>query len=126
MSYAKEYGMMNRTDYPYTAQEGNCGYDPRKVSQAKLSGNTNVNHNRADELKAAIAEGPVSVAIEADSFVFQFYSGGILNSDACGTNLDHYVVAVGYGVDPNKGEYYIVRNSWGTSWGMKGYINIAI
>ncbi len=66
------------------------------------------------------------MAIEADTFVFQFYSGGILNSAACGTNLDHGVVAIGYGVDPTKGEYYIVRNSWGASWGMKGYINIAI
>jgi C1A family cysteine protease len=124
--YAQDYAMMNRTDYPYTAQDGNCAYDANKVTKAKPSGNTQVTPNSAVALKTAIADGPVSVAIEADTFVFQFYSGGILNSAACGTNLDHGVVAIGYGVDPAKGEYYIVRNSWGASWGMKGYINIAI
>jgi C1A family cysteine protease len=65
------------------------------------------------------------VAIEADTMVFQFYSGGILNSPSCGTNLDHAVIAIGYGVDATKGEYYIVRNSWGSTWGVKGYVNIA-
>lgn len=124
--YAQDYGMMNRTDYPYTAMDGNCQYDANKVTKVKPSGNTQVTPNSAVALKTAIADGPVSVAIEADTFVFQFYSGGVLNSAACGTNLDHGVVAIGYGVDASKGEYYIVRNSWGASWGMKGYINIAI
>jgi len=90
------------------------------------TGHQNVAVNNALALKTAIADGPVSVAIEADTFVFQFYSGGILNSKACGTNLDHGVVAVGYGVDSTGKAYYIVRNSWGSSWGVKGYINIAI
>ena len=81
----------------------------------------------APALKTAIAAGPVSVAIEADQFVFQFYSGGILNSKACGTDLDHGVVAVGYGADASGTKpYYIVRNSWGPSWGLAGYVNIAI
>ena len=124
--YAKDYGMMLRADYPYTAQDGSCAYDADKVTKVKPSGRTEVTPNSAIALKTAIADGPVSVAIEADTFVFQFYSGGILNSAACGTNLDHGVVAIGYGVDQTKGEYYIVRNSWGGSWGMKGYINIAI
>jgi len=73
---------------------------------------------------AAVAEGPVSVAIEADTFVFQFYSGGVFKEAGCGTNLDHGVAVVGYG---NEGgdDYYIVRNSWGPSWGEQGYIKIA-
>ena len=124
--YAKDYAMMNRTDYPYTAQDGTCAYDGNKVTKVKPSDKTYVTPNSAVALKTAIADGPVSVAIEADTFVFQFYSGGILNSAACGTNLDHGVVAIGYGVDQTKGEYYIVRNSWGASWGLRGYINIAI
>lgn len=68
----------------------------------------------------------MSVAIEADTAAFQFYSGGIINSVGCGINVDHGVLAVGYGVDgTRKIEYYIVKNSWGSSWGMKGYVNIA-
>ena len=124
--YANKFGMMNRTDYPYTATDGSCHYDGDLITKVKPSGYTAVTPNSALALKTAIADGPVSVAIEADTFVFQFYSGGILNSALCGTNLDHGVVAIGYGVDATKGEYYIVRNSWGASWGMKGYINIAI
>ena len=125
MDYAHDKGMERETDYPYTAMDGNCNYDSSKVVARPVS-RANVTPNNAVALKTAIAAGPVSVAIEADTFVFQFYSGGILNSKACGTNLDHGVVAVGYGVDPSKGEYYIVRNSWGSSWGVKGYINIAV
>ena len=82
--------------------------------------------NSALALQTAIADGPVSVGIEADQFVFQFYNGGILNSKACGTQIDHGVVAVGYGVNGSGKAYYIVRNSWGPSWGMSGYVNIAI
>ena len=75
---------------------------------------------------AAVVNGPVSVALDAVSFVFQFYTGGILNSNSCGLDLDHAVVVVGYGTDPMYGGYYIVRNSWGPLWGVNGYINIAI
>jgi cathepsin L len=75
-------------------------------------------------LKAAIAIGPTSVTVEADSMVFQQYKSGILNSVDCGTQLNHAVTAVGYGTD-NGQQYYLVRNSWGASWGDQGYIKIA-
>ena len=80
--------------------------------------------NSVDQLKAAIAKGPTSVTIEADRSVFQQYTSGVLNSAACGTSLDHAVTAVGYGSASGQ-DYYIVRNSWGASWGLAGYINIA-
>lgn len=73
----------------------------------------------AAQLHAAVDKGPVSVSVEADKAPFQHYKSGILNSPLCGTNLDHAVVAVGYGDD-----YYIVRNSWGPSWGEEGYVRI--
>lgn len=73
---------------------------------------------------AAIDQAPVSVTIEADRTVFQQYTGGIMDSPLCGTSLDHAVAAVGYGTE-NGQQYYIVRNSWGASWGDEGYIKIA-
>ncbi len=48
----------------------------------------------------------------------------MITSAACGTNIDHAVAAVGYGVDPIAGGYYLVRNSWGTGWGDQGYVKI--
>jgi KDEL-tailed cysteine endopeptidase len=124
--YASVKGMMTEKDYPYKAYDQSCKYDSSLVTPVKGKGHVMVSPNSALALKTAIAAGPVSVAIEADTFVFQFYSGGILNSKNCGTDLDHGVIAVGYGVDSAKGEYYIVRNSWGASWGLKGYVNIAV
>jgi C1A family cysteine protease len=75
-------------------------------------------------LKKAISQGPVSVTIEADQTVFGMYKSGILDSEKCGENLDHAVTAVGYGSENGK-DYYIIRNSWGPSWGEDGYIRIA-
>ena len=79
--------------------------------------------NDQNALKEAVSIGPVSVAIEADTRTFQLYSGGVLTSDDCGTNLDHGVLIVGYGTESNT-EYWLVKNSWGTSWGEDGYIKI--
>lgn len=80
--------------------------------------------NSVSQLKAAINKGVVTVTIEADRSVFQMYHSGVLDSTACGTSLDHAVAAVGYGTEDGQ-DYYIVRNSWGASWGDKGYIKIA-
>jgi len=68
---------------------------------------------------------PVSVALDAATAVFQNYKSGVVTS-GCGTQLDHAVIAVGYGLDATTGlNYFLVRNSWGASWGDKGYIKIA-
>jgi len=75
-------------------------------------------------MKAFLMNGPVSVAIEADKTAFQSYTGGVLSSDACGTQLDHGVLAVGWGTDPSAGDYIIVKNSWGPNWGEHGFIRL--
>jgi C1A family cysteine protease len=74
-------------------------------------------------LKEAVYNTPVSIAIEADTRVFQMYTGGVLTSEACGTNLDHGVLIVGYGEESGI-PYWLVKNSWGPSWGEGGYIKI--
>merc|ERR1712232_510306 len=73
-------------------------------------------------LMSAVAQQPVSVAIEADQSAFQLYKSGVLNGQ-CGAHLDHGVLIVGYGTDSGS-DYWIVKNSWGANWGEKGYIRI--
>jgi len=94
---------------------------------AKIRSYKDVTVNSEAALMAAIALGPVSIAIEADQFCFQAYSSGVLTyaSCNCGSQLDHGVLAVGYGTDAKTGlDYWKVKNSWGTSWGEAGYIRL--
>jgi C1A family cysteine protease len=82
-----------------------------------------VKPNDQISLKGAVAQQPISVAIEADTRYFQSYSDGILDSPSCGTNLDHGVLIVGYGEENDK-KYWILKNSWSATWGEQGYVRI--
>ena len=74
---------------------------------------------------ASIEVGPTSVSIDAGSMTFQQYHTGVINSEDCGTYLNHAVLAVGYGTKGDGQAYYLVKNSWGTGWGEQGYVLIA-
>jgi len=124
MTYMETHGQELETAYPYTAMDGSCNYSAAD-GKVEVSTIANVAPSSVAQLKAAIATGPTSVTVEADTSVFQMYTSGVLNSPDCGTSLDHAITAIGYGTDPTAGDYYIVRNSWGASWGNAGYINIA-
>jgi C1A family cysteine protease len=123
--YVEENPLMTEKEYPYTAHSSKfskCKYEKSK-GVGHVKGFNDVKENNKEQLMAALKNGPVSVAIEADKSVFQSYRSGVITSRKCGTKLDHGVLAVGYGTEDGE-EYFLVKNSWGASWGEKGYVKI--
>jgi len=119
--YVEANGLCTEASYPYTAKDGSCKSTSCNVSpNSKITGYKDVTHTE-NALGAAVDMQPVSVAIEADQSGFQMYKSGVF-CGVCGTNLDHGVLAVGYGDDTQP--YWKVKNSWGTTWGEKGYIRM--
>ena len=101
---------------------------------ASIDGFNDVPSNDESALKKAVSQQPVSVAIEADQRSFQLYGGGVYHAEDCGTQLDHGVLVVGYGIDHNSSnviipgatkKYWKIKNSWSEQWGEGGYIRIA-
>ncbi|EFJ30432.1 hypothetical protein SELMODRAFT_89437, partial [Selaginella moellendorffii] len=86
-----------------------------------IDGYEHVLPNNEEALKKAVAHQPVSVMIDAGCPAFKFYKSGILTS-SCGTDLNHAVTIVGYGITSDGKKYWIVKNSWGTEWGDDGYV----
>ena len=123
MGYVKANKLETEDDYPYLAKDGSCHYNKAK-GKVTISGHKFVEAYSVDDLEKAAAQQPVSVAIEADADVFRYYKTGILDSDECGTSLNHGVLLVGYGTD-NGTPYWLVKNSWSTKWGDQGYVKIA-
>jgi len=119
-------GLCTEAAYPYfsgtTKANGDCKHTTCGTKYATPSSYVDVAANDA-AMMSALDQRPVAVAIEADQASFQLYKSGVLTA-ACGTNLDHGVLAVGYGT-LNGVDYYKVKNSWGTSWGDNGYILLA-
>lgn len=124
LTYTQTYDLALEADYPYTAQDGTCQASSIAGAGYKNVQKTDITPKNKKAFKYSIAQGPTSIAIEADQFAFQFYSGGILDS-GCGDRLDHGVLAVGYGSE-NGEDYAIVKNSWNTRWGDHGYIKISL
>ena len=115
--------------YPYvsgtTKTAGTCQYDQLSQTSVNVTASASVTQDSVSQMKAALAQQPLAVLVEADTAVFQGYTSGVLDSTACGTNLDHAVLAVGYGTE-NGQDYWLVKNSWNTTWGDQGYIKLAV
>jgi cathepsin L len=121
---SKNEGICTESSYPYTARNGQCQYSSCTLGMpaGSIAGVTHVSQGSATALQSALQKNPVAIGIEADQSAFQFYSSGIL-SGTCGKNLDHSVLAVGY--DTNS-QYWLVKNSWGASWGDNGYVKLTM
>jgi len=132
MDYAFEYMIEKQSgedeaeiDYEYTARDGTCDFKANKAyAAAKISKYTDVQKGMENLADAVANVGPISVAVDANT-AWQLYHSGILDPITCNKNrLDHGVAIVGYGSQRSK-DYWIVRNSWGKSWGEKGYVRLA-
>jgi cathepsin L len=120
----KQGGIDTEASYPYTAEDGTCQWTAKNVG-ATLASFTNVQTGSESDLLAKATLGPVSVAIDASQDSFQLYESGVYNEPLCentSQSLDHGVLVVGWGVTSNGTDYWIVKNSWGTDWGLEGYI----
>ena len=119
-------GLCSEKDYPYvsgtTKKAGSCDSTCSTVSDSDVTSYIDVSPNSDSNMMSALEKQPISVAIQADQKDFQLYKSGVFTGD-CGTKLDHGVLLVGYGSEED-GDYYLIKNSWGTTWGSDGYIKI--
>jgi cathepsin L len=125
MDYIIATGIDSESSYPYTATgPNNCQFSASNIASHESSYN-NIASGDENALQQAVSQGPTSVAIDASQSSFQFYTSGVYSDPNCSSSqLDHGVLAVGWGSTGGQ-DYWIVKNSWNTSWGNQGYIWMA-
>jgi len=118
-------GIETESAYPYTAQDGNCAFNPSSI-ECKVQSWKYVIQNKDENAMQnfVFTNSPVSVCVDASSW--QFYTGGVITqSSGCGNSIDHCVQVTGWSVQQGINAWN-VRNSWGTSWGVNGYLYVQI
>lgn len=120
------HGVDTEDSYPYKGRDMKCHFDKKSIG-ADDKGFFDIAEGDEEALKLAVAtQGPISVAIDAGHRSFQLYKKGVYYEEECSSeDLDHGVLLIGYGTDPEHGDYWLVKNSWGPGWGEKGYIRMA-
>jgi C1A family cysteine protease len=126
MAYAFDYiravgGIESTYTYPYTATQGKCKANSNKFV-SKIRDYVAVAPT-TKAVMAAAAQQPLAVAVNADTF--QFYSSGVFTGAGCTDDLNHGVLLVGYNTTEDKQGYWIIKNTWGTGWGLGGYMWLA-
>nr|CAM57981.1 silicatein alpha [Geodia cydonium] len=118
-------GIDTSASYPYSAKQLGCSYSVSGRG-ARISNSISIESGSEEGLQSAVANiGPIAVAVDAQSSAFRYYSSGVYSSTQCSSStLTHAMVVTGYGTYNGK-EYYLVKNSFGTNWGMNGYILMA-
>ena len=119
LDYVKNYGVVEEGTYPYRQKVGQCQSTRLSSSpRVKISGWRNIGYGDEATLKKAVAKtGPVAVGIDAGQAEFSSYSRGIYSSSSCNAaRVNHAVLLVGYGTEYGQ-DYWLVKNSWGSSWG---------
>ena len=118
---------MKQEDYPYLSRKSTCNYNAAKGVDINTEAYVEGTKNSVSSLKQAVAHQPIAGALAAYNPAFMNYKGGILNDPSCGQSVNHAVLIVGYGKDAQTGqEFWLIRNSWDTTWGEEGYIRLAI
>ncbi|KAM3728864.1 Cathepsin L-like [Dirofilaria immitis] len=122
--YAMQYGIAAENDYPYVGDVQRCRWN-KQIGIVKDNGYVYIEPGDEKALQHAVANyGPVVVGISGSKRAFRFYKSGIFSHNNCGRG-DHAVLVVGYGTDRANNDYWIIKNSWGTTWGDEGYAYMA-
>jgi cathepsin L len=121
----KNGGIDTEESYPYIGKNERCHFKKNDIG-ATIRGFTKIKKDNCEDLKQAVATiGPISAAMDASHMSLQLYKKGIYDPKKCSsTKLDHGILVVGYGTEDGE-DYWLIKNSWGENWGMKGYFKIA-
>ncbi|CDW75080.1 cysteine proteinase [Stylonychia lemnae] len=118
--YLMTQDITREIDYPYIQRRSQCKQNLNDF--VRVRGFYNSKEVDASVLKYVIQNQPVSIGVSGYSDVFRMYKSGIISSD-CGEDINHAVQLVGYGRE-NGMNYWIIKNSWGETWGENGYARI--